>query len=40
MNINKYYLIGKEKLYPLCRSLTGSGTKKKHFKLLKMNLKI
>lgn len=28
MNINKYYLIGKEKLYPLCRSLTGPGTKK------------
>ena len=28
MNVNKYYLIGKERLYPLCRSLTGPGTKK------------
>ena len=38
MNVNKYYLIGKERLYPLCRSLTGPGTKK-HYKLLKKILK-
>ena len=38
MNINKYYLIGKEKLYPLCRSLTGPGTKKT-LQIIKENFK-
>ena len=28
MNIKKYYLVGKNNLYPLCRSLTGHGTLK------------
>ena len=28
MNIKKYYNIGKKELFPICRSLTGSGTLK------------
>lgn len=38
MNVNKYYLIGKERLYPLCRSLTGPGTKKT-LQIIKENFK-
>ena len=28
MSINKYYNLAKNTLYPICRSLTGKGTKK------------
>ena len=40
--MEKFYLIGKKKLYPLCRSLTGSGVRdtlkivKKEFPKLKI----
>ena len=38
MNIKKYYLVGKNNLYPLCRSLTGHGTLKT-LKILKKHCK-
>ena len=28
MSVKKYYYIGKQKLYPICRSITGSGVRK------------
>ncbi len=36
MNVKKYYLIGKNLLFPICRSLTGPGTRKT-LKIIKKN---